>query len=166
MSVSAWCLRSDSAVATTSSRQLGRCWKSPLGRTHFQSMRPTSSGSYTTASGSRRCSSSASVVLPAPNPPLTQMITGTSYRVIAGPRRRNRNGARPACQGCLALPGDAPWRQARTFGLLLDRPGCGEQGLLRVRDHVRPALAVYLGDDRIGGQPVIAVAADEAVAAG
>src|ERR1700736_5593626 len=79
MSVSAWCLRSDSAVATTSSRQLGRCWKSPSGRIHFHSMRPTSSGSYTTASGSRRRSSSASVVLPAPNPPLSQMITGTSY---------------------------------------------------------------------------------------
>src|SRR5215472_1058742 len=79
MSVSAWCLRSDSAVATTSSRQLGKCWKSPLGRIHFQSMRPTSSGSYTTASGSRRCSSSASVVLPAPNPPLIQMITDTRY---------------------------------------------------------------------------------------
>ena len=79
ISVSAWCLRSDSAVATTSSRQLGRCWKSPLGGIHFHSMMPTSSGSYTTASGSRRCSSAASVVLPAPNPPLSQMITGTSY---------------------------------------------------------------------------------------
>src|SRR6185437_14743056 len=51
MSVSAWCLRSDSAVATTSSRQLGRCWKSPLGGIHFHSMRPTSSGSYTTPPG-------------------------------------------------------------------------------------------------------------------
>ena len=81
MSVSAWCLRSDSAVATTSSRQLGRSWKSSLGRIHFHSMRPTSSGLYTTASGSRRCSSSASVVFPAPNPPLIQMITGTSYPV-------------------------------------------------------------------------------------
>jgi len=40
MSISAWCLRSDSAVVTTSSRQLGRCWKSPSGRIHFQSMRP------------------------------------------------------------------------------------------------------------------------------
>src|SRR3984957_10431211 len=44
-------------------------------------MSPTSSGSYMIASGSRRCSSSASVVLPAPNPPLIQMITGTNYPV-------------------------------------------------------------------------------------
>src|SRR5579864_6325253 len=40
---------------------------------------------------------------------------------------------------------------------LLDRPGRGEQGLLRVRDHVRRTLAVCLGDDRVGGQLVIAV---------
>src|SRR5690348_14098001 len=45
-------------------------------------MRPTSSGSYTTASGSRRRSSSASVVFPAPNPPLSQIITGTKYRAF------------------------------------------------------------------------------------
>src|SRR5690242_5201588 len=45
-------------------------------------MRPTSSGSYTTASGRRRRSSSASVVFPAPNPPLSQIITGTKYRAI------------------------------------------------------------------------------------
>jgi hypothetical protein len=38
-----------------------------------------------TASGSRRCSSSASVVFPAPNPPLSQMITGTSYPGIPAP---------------------------------------------------------------------------------
>jgi hypothetical protein len=69
---------SDSAVATTSFRQLGRCWKSPFGGIHFHSMRPTSSGSYTTACGSHRRSSSASVVLPAPNAPLIQMITGPS----------------------------------------------------------------------------------------
>ena len=99
MSVSAWCLRSDSAVATTSSRQLGRCWKSPAGRIHFHSMRPTSSGLYTIASGSRRCSSSASVVLPAPNAPLIQMITGSK---LAGqsPFRLAMTAV-----GCLALPG-------------------------------------------------------------
>ena len=82
MSVCEWCLRSDSAVAMTGSRQLGRSWKSSLGCIPVHSMRPMSSGSYTSASGSRRCSSCASVVFPAANPPLSQMITVASIRVV------------------------------------------------------------------------------------
>jgi hypothetical protein len=37
-------------------------------------IKPTYSGSKTTASGSRRCSSSARVVLPLPKAPFSQMI--------------------------------------------------------------------------------------------
>ena len=67
----------DARVSTTPARHARKSWKS-LRRSRGTircSPNPTSSGSATTLSGSRRCSSDAVCVLPPPNGPLIQTST-------------------------------------------------------------------------------------------
>jgi len=63
--------------------------QSPLGCIHLHSTRPTSSGSYTTASGSRRRSSFARVVLPARQLDGPQDEEQEAQEGLRGPVRQN-----------------------------------------------------------------------------
>ena len=78
MSVSAWCLRNDRAVAITTSRQLARSWKSSLGCSHFQSVRPDiPQGHIRLSLGFSDAVPPASAVFPL-RTEFSQMITGGS----------------------------------------------------------------------------------------
>jgi hypothetical protein len=69
------------AVATTSGRHGGQCWKSGTGWSARlgPSMEPTVSGSNRRLAGIRGSSSAAVVVLPQPKAPFSQTITWSCY---------------------------------------------------------------------------------------